>query len=172
MKKTTLISLAGLALLPLSNASYADYDGNQKTYAGSGCELFFKNTAEDISKNYSSTYANTEALVRCPIVRDNVSNWDGTKAAYVFVEKEVPGTGGSGANQKDVYCALSSYPDTGATGVRGEAVEQKSDRTLEERAGLFSLNVDVNASRPGGTYVLICNLPPRSWIHSYIIAEY
>jgi hypothetical protein len=93
MKKTTLISLAGLALLPLSNVSYAE---DQKTYAGSQCEAYYADEAARVRKTNSSIFAGGQpggqgVAVRCPIVRDNVSNWDGTQAAYVFVAKGGPG---------------------------------------------------------------------------------
>ena len=62
---------AALALLSLSHAGYAE---DQKTYPGAPCQIF---PSEDPDPGV------TEIL--CPIVRDNIANTNGTKAAWVRV---------------------------------------------------------------------------------------
>jgi hypothetical protein len=150
------VSAAVLVLLSLSNASYAE---DPKVYPGQACHALYESDAAGLTREANGIYSRQgNVYVSCPIVRDNVSNLDGTKDAVVIVWNE------QFIVQNNVGCTLYSNTLGGAT------VATKS--AVAALGGPLTLNVDVNASQNGGYYNLHCWLPIHSGILSYRITEY
>jgi hypothetical protein len=95
-----------------------------------------------------------DLLVKCPVVRDNVTNTTGTDSAMISVE----------SNGTDILeCRLWVHDKD------GNFVTSQADSTTNNAPTV--LDIDVNLSEVNANYSISCNLPPTSWIYSYRIVE-
>lgn len=150
-----LLSVFGLSAVLCAPQAYAE---DQKVYDGTECRAYYPaDAARLITTDFGLFAGQNEVFINCPIVRDNISNLNGTKAAVVSVfNRNIDGL---------VGCTLWSNSDNGGNVVKTAAVAQSFQ-------GQQQLNVDVNASLNSGYYHLVCYLPPGSGILSYRINEY
>lgn len=98
--------------------------------------------------------------VKCPIVRDNTTNIDGTFSAAVTIYNP---------NDALFICILDSYDEFGVwldSVSRSTFVAGDQTLTLEPGPG------DLTVSESNGFYVLRCTLPDEGRIYSYRWAEY
>jgi hypothetical protein len=158
-KATAICSVFGLLTAFVAPASQAD----EKVYPGSQCRAYYSfaqgNTRSDYIGMWNiNGFGEDGVYIVCPIVRDNVSNMNGTRSAKIMVFNQ------RGINDEKVSCGLWSNSQNGGTvALKAAYAEYNGDNEL---------NVDVDASASGGIYGLTCFLPPQSGIWSYRIDEY
>jgi hypothetical protein len=189
----TLALAAFSVLLAASPAQAANGDGvgpvlvpnpvfDAKTYPGLGCQAHDGDQEVDLNHFATSSWFlqlpplpavlkggtwNESAAARrvtCPIVRDNISNANGTfgaaAGANLGVNVWVNNQGAANA----LTCTLYSNNPWGTA---------VALNTASAAAGQQQLNLDVNASTAGsGHYSLQCTLPPQSSVFSYRVFEY
>lgn len=153
-----IFSVLGLASAVTAPAAFAD----EKVYPGAQCRPYYSfaegtNNADNVAIWNKNPLEGDGLYVVCPIVRDNISNTNGTRSARIAIYNTRVFRG-------DVGCTLWSS-DRFGQGIDAKAVYAKYK-------GYEELEVDVNTSVLGGTYALTCYLPPESAILSYRVDEY
>jgi hypothetical protein len=156
MKRKSIIihTLATLALAALVNSAYAQ---DAKTFSGVECQPQFP----DLAANYYNTFfgvqnVGTDTLwLTCPVVRDNVTNTNGTSAFKMRVS----------SNGFDALeCTLYSLD------MDGNIVDLNSDATTSDIP--VSLDLDVATSVANGYYAVTCDVPPFGRVYGYKLKEY
>jgi hypothetical protein len=155
MKATSVFLSTALAVV-LAAASGAHAD--TKVYNGNACQAqqgeqavnLFRSTV-DVRVVPGSPGLN----VTCPIVRDNTENLDGIESADVRVQS--PTTA-------ELLCQIQSRT------ALGELLQFDNVTTTSQNVNVLPLKLDVSSI--GGTYGLICSLPPEGRILGYSVTEY
>lgn len=98
--------------------------------------------------------------VQCPVVRENITNRNGTRMAFIVVQS-------NGSQQ--LRCQLSSKTRTGAS---IQPTTESVGIGFTSRAFPTSLNLDVDRSTAFGTYGIFCRIPPGGKILSYTVTEF
>jgi hypothetical protein len=155
--KKCLIAITAISCTAFGNSAYAGQDS--KTMAGSACQ--FTNPLQVVNPSFAFDGGNitntsaVDAVVVCPVVRDNIKNTDGT----VAVSMRVRGSSGRG-----VFCTLRSRDRFGAF--------IKDSFALGGINGPQSMTLDVSASTDSGSYDLNCILPKFGKILTYTVTEF
>lgn len=146
-----------LGLAAMLGAPHA-YAGDQKVYSGSACGAVYPQDYANLIRYKEGIFAGPgQAVVSCPIVRDNDTNVNGTNGAIVRVYNTRSDAGGTA-------CVLY------VMGPHGELITTKTVQT--KTLGKVDLDLDVNTSVNQGPYYLLCTLPVNSGVMSYSINEY
>lgn len=152
--KGNLLSTALGGALAACSAAHAAPD--VKVYPGNACNAVFGSQADDIVQDPLGIL-NVGAVNRsvvCPIVRDRHANLDGVGSVRVRVRSP---------NAATLSCTLFSYS------ALGDLVESDSNSTTSTTP--VPLLLDVDTSTKGGTYSILCSLPPEGEIHGYRVNE-
>ena len=156
MKLVNLFSV----LLFISVLAGNSYAGDEKVMPGLACQPELASLDTSRTSSFASYISNNDATntlhVTCPVVRDNISNINGTDWSYVRVR-------GNTTTGTDVSCTLYSYDSLGGF--------LESDFAQGGAAGNVSLSLDVDSSGFGGFYSYHCVLPPGGRIYSYRVSE-
>jgi len=155
MKATSVFLSTALAVvLAAASGAHADtkiYNGNAcQAQAGDRAGELFRSTV-DVRVVPGSPGLN----VTCPIVRDNTENLDGIESADVRVQS--PTT-------EELLCQMQSRT------ALGELLQFANATTTSQNVNVLPLKLDVSSI--GGTYSLICSLPPLGRILGYSVTEY
>ena len=120
--------------------------------------------APDIQINATSVFNNsatTTRTVTCPFVRDNTVNDNGTSGALFVHGFRL------NLNADPLKCTFfAARPEDGAPAFKF------SGQTLAGQTGEVKLEIPITRSAPGGPYVMLCSIPPRSRIHAYAVPEF
>jgi hypothetical protein len=140
-------TLAGAQTIPPHDA---------KVYHSSECQ---SQTALDASSLVYSESGlkndgGADALVICPIVRDNTTNLNGIMDVRIYI---------SNVSGNQFSCKLYSY-DTHRTLIAQSMVSTTA-------GGSRTLTTYANSSRAAGHYSIGCNLPPGGRLHAYQVKE-
>jgi hypothetical protein len=152
--KIVFLSTALAVVLAAASGAYA---ADTKVYPGNACQAQLGDRAGDLFRS-TVFLRNASALglnVVCPIVRDNTPNLDGIESADVRVQS--PTT-------ESLICYLQSRS------ALGELLQQTQVATTSQNVNVLPL--DLNVSTIGGTYSIICELPPEGRIYGYRVTEY
>ena len=151
-----------IAALCLSATAYQSaVAGDNKAYAGSGCQAV--DGVPDIEHfgiagvwNTSST---TARQVICPLVRDNTINTNGLAGdLWIYVNR-------SNVTGYQFVCTL--FSTRGSDGVTLFQFSRSTSAT-----GLVRLNIPVTSSEAGGPYSIMCTVPPEFILYSYLAPEF
>lgn len=163
-----VVSVLGLSATLNAPQAYAD---DEKVYPGNACEnsyfldVFDNKKAALVKHNGGGIWNESslnDAFITCPIVRDNVSNGNGTKGAIVRVYN-------TRTDAAAVGCSLVSVD------ALGQIITIKSAQATT--LGVVNLEVGVNASANLGLYYISCYLPQKegtqpAGVLNYSINEY
>lgn len=154
-QQLTAVTILASSLLVAGPAAATDV----KVYPGAACLPQTAPMQYYYSRNiggYSNLSDTQYATIVCPITRDNSNNVDGT--GYVLVN--VYNTRKTG-----LTCSLASRQ------IGLDLVQQTTKTANPSVYGDTSIFLDVGASANLGVYELVCRLPPRTAIDSYVVAE-
>jgi hypothetical protein len=152
--QSVCLSMALAVVLAAASGAHAA----TKVYTGNACQAQLGDRAGDLFRSTLDVRVNEGAPglnVTCPIVRDNTENLDGIERADVRVQS--PTT-------EKLICYLQSRSALGAL------LQQTQVATTSQNVNVLPLKLDV--STIGGTYSLICSLPPQGRILGYSVTEY
>jgi hypothetical protein len=151
--KSVFLSTALAVVLAAASGAHAD----TKVYPGNGCQAQLGSQAGNLFRSTVSLINDSDVgmNVVCPIVRDNTANLDGIESADVRVQS--PTT-------EELICYLQSLSTL------GQILQQTRVATTSQNVNVLPLDVDV--STIGGTYSIICELPPQGTIYGYRVTEY
>ena len=155
MKATSVFLSTALAVV-LTAASGAHAD--TKVYTGNACQAQLGDRAGDLFRSTLDVRVNEGAPglnVVCPIVRHNTENLNGIERADVRVQS--PTT-------EELLCQMQSRT------ALGELLQFTNVATTSQNVNVLPLKLDVSSI--GGTYSLICSLPPQGRILGYSVTEY
>jgi len=150
MYTTTMLLLAALA-----TSAYAT-----RIFSGTACQISDPTKVTgipdyDFAGMFNDSTAVDVLYVTCPVVRDNTSNTNGTRAFQVTVMSN---------GLVDVVCTLYSLDE------KGVYVDSRVNTTPSNVPATLDLAVNLSAQR--GYYNMICSLPPGGKIFNYMLWEY
>ena len=165
-KFITAIVTALLTTAGIHTVSHAAPPADGKIYSGNMCQPLYGNPPNVYSTHYWGirNVDTVERAVSCPVVRDNTQNKDGTwnpsassrKGVVVRVEDLDGGK---------LTCHLYSLTKF--------SINKDSDAAVTQQAGRQELYLTVKTSDPGGgSYGLLCYLPPKGAVFNYWVREY
>jgi hypothetical protein len=153
IKKILLTVLAVSTTLGFSlNASAIDW----KSEPGAKCQAYFGNQETLINKYAGLGAYNTSAgnvWVNCPVIRDNVTNTNGTAGTWVWINQTAT---------QSTRCFNRSAQPSGAN-------VQTVNGT---RTGSGWLYIRPTVSVSLGTYDIYCSLPTRASVSTVLNTEY
>lgn len=152
--KIVFLSTALAVVLAAASGAHAD----TKVYTGNACQAQLGDRAGDLFRSTLDVRINVGAPglnVVCPIVRHNTENLDGIERADVRVQS--PTT-------EELLCQMQSRT------ALGELLQFTNVTTTSQNVNVLPLKLDVSSI--GGTYSLICSLPPQGRILGYSVTEY
>jgi hypothetical protein len=152
--KIVFLSMALAVVLAAASGAHAA----TTVYTGNACQAHLGDRAGELFRSTLDVRVNDGAPgqnVVCPIVRHNTENLDGIERADVRVQS--PTT-------EELRCQMQSRT------ALGELLQFANVATTSQNVNVLSLKLDVSSI--GGTYSLICELPPRSRIVGYSVTEY
>jgi hypothetical protein len=129
-----------------------------KVYTGNACQAQQGDRAGDLFRSTLDVRVTDGAPglnVTCPIVRHNTENLDGIARADVRVQS--PTT-------EALLCQMQSRTALGAL------LQFTNVTTTSQNVNVLAFKLEVSAI--GGTYSLICSLPPQGRILGYSVTEY
>src|SRR5215218_8883561 len=152
--KIVFLSTALAVVLAAASGAHAD----TKVYTGNACQAQQGNQAGDLFRSTLDVRViegSPGLNVTCPIVRNNTENLDGIESADVRVQS--PTT-------EELLCQMQSRT------ALGELLQFANVTTTSQNVNVLPLKLDVSSI--GGTYSLICSLPPLGRILGYSVTEY
>lgn len=155
--RSFVIFAALLAVMPYEATEAARVRPDTKIFVGSSCQPLNGFQAGDFT-TFVDAMQNIVTAVRrvvCPIVRDNPNNTNGIRSVRVRVQSD-------GFNP--LQCTLFSFGPLG-----GDPIETHSASTSSAEPDTIALDVDESAR--GGTYSILCDLPPGAAVFGYEVTE-
>lgn len=153
LKSTLFAATLATAIQPAHALEhlYGSYSGGTcKAMYGSDTSLFRTDT---LGLWYTGVGSVNKTVV-CPLVRQHVTNSGGTYGMYIKVRS---------AGGRTLTCTSQ------ALDINGNLVASKSASTTSSTP--TTLNLDLNASAPYGTYAIFCSVPPNGSLWTYHINE-